>query len=132
MLPFSNPRLVAEFDDWPSGQHRVRCRFQVLPCDRYGVRVSRTTTNPAGKWNKPKLTTAAGPSAIVDGADGRTYVLQEVPAYRAVGVLASDFMCAALPCKHGNMSTVSAGSDPELYATLKSLIDAANAAGGTP
>lgn len=124
MLPFSNPRLVAEFNDWPSGRDRVKCRFEVLPRDRYGVRVSRTTTDRHGRWCKPKLTTAGQRAAVVDGADGRTYILVERSG--GVHVARHDFMDApALPGCSGAYAFQNFA--PELYQELLALIEKANA-----
>ncbi len=128
MLPFSNPRLVAEFDDWPSGAARVKCRFAVeMGGPKLGGkwRVSRATTDKHGRWCKPKFTTFSfGPNAIVDGSDGKTYILRSHPTYGGVGVTASDLVHDAnLP---GLSSAVAyRDSSPELYATLLALIDAA-------
>ena len=132
-MPFTNPRLRAEFDDWPSGRDRVKCRFEVLPRDRYGVRVSRTTTDKSGRWCKPKLTTAGQQAAIVDGADGKTYILVErdgktyilVERTGGVHVSSHDFMDApALPGCSGAYAF--AGHAPELYKELLALIEQAN------
>lgn len=87
MITFTNPRLRAEFSDWPSGAKRVNCVFAVEQGKR-GYRVTRTTTG------KPKTNTYGGRAAIVDGSDGRTYILQESGLYDFIKVSASDFMDA--------------------------------------
>lgn len=88
-VTFRNPRLVAEFSDWPSGRDRVRCRFEVHHDAKKGYRVSRTTTG------KPKFTTYGGPACVVDGSDGRTYVLQYAGGgYEKVKIMRHDFLDA--------------------------------------
>ncbi len=87
-VTFSNPRLRAEFDDWPIGRGRVRCVFAVERDAKKGWRVSRTTTG------KPKFTTWGGQACVVDGSDGRTYVLQVAAPYGFVKVYRHDFLDA--------------------------------------
>ena len=91
-LTFTNPRRIAEFKDWPSGRHRVRCRFEVENKVIKGwemERVARRTTRPirthgvdcvgecvcSQSWSKPKRTTYYNRCVVVDGSDGKTYVL---------------------------------------------------------
>lgn len=94
-ITFSNPRLFAEIADWPiGGNHRGKAVFSVLADPKKGYRVSRTTTNKNGKWCKPKHTTWSGKSVIVDGSDGRTYVLV-LTGYGFVKVSRHDFMDAS-------------------------------------
>lgn len=93
-LKFSNPRAVAEFDDWPSGRNRVKCKFHVEHDKKRGYRLCRQTTDKNGKWCKPKTTTFSGMCAIVDGSDGKTYCLQIAQAYGFVSIWAHDFMTA--------------------------------------
>ena len=86
-ITFSNPRLVATFDDWPSGSKRVQCTFTMEYNAKRGYRFSRVTTG------KPKVTTYSGKGAIVDGSDGRTYLIQQGTYNPAVIIWSSDFMC---------------------------------------
>lgn len=75
MMTFSNPRTVAEFNDWPIGSnHRGYCRFEV-ETKKGKQRVSRVTADKNGRLCKPKCTTYYEKTIIVDGSDGRTYVL---------------------------------------------------------
>lgn len=84
-MTFSNPRLYAEFSDWPlGGNKRGVCVFSVEYRKGKGWRVLRTTTG------KPKVHTYGGKLAIVDGSDGRTYVLQEAGSFDAVAIIQSD------------------------------------------
>lgn len=93
MITFSNPRLLAEFDDWPSGRERVQCRFEFEHNPKRGYRIKRTTTDKHGRWCKPKVCAYSGPGAIVDGSDGRTYIIQQ-SQYGFVQVWSSDLMNA--------------------------------------
>ncbi len=98
-LTFSNPRLRAEFTDWPSGSKRVSCVFQVHAEGRKGERVSRTTTG------KPKFTTYGKKMRIVDGSNGKTYLLQYTEDYgKSIRVVMSDLLHDA----SGDMGTISA------------------------
>lgn len=124
MLPFINPRLVAEFNDWPiGGGNRGFCKFAVEDNGKKGTRVSRTTMDLHGRICKPKYTTYHGKSAIVEGSDGRTYILQRVDIYNGIKVSRSDFMDAQLP--DIGSSTVYRDSHPDLYNTFASLIEQA-------
>jgi len=93
-LTFSNPRSTAEFNDWPSGRDRVQCKFYVEHDAKRGYRVCRQTTDRDGKWCKPKTMTYSGLCAIVDGSDGKTYILQIAAMYGFVSVWRHDFMTA--------------------------------------
>lgn len=91
-LTFSNPRVLAEFADWPNGRNRVKCRFYVEHDLKRGFRVCRQTTDKNGQWCKPKMHTYASLSCIVDGSDGKTYILRSVPEYGMICVDRHDFM----------------------------------------
>lgn len=119
MLEFTNPRLVAEFSDWPiGGAHRGKCVFRVHR-DKRGWRVSRTTQDRNGKWCKSKYTTYSGQAAIVDGSDGRTYVLEVAPVYGFITVRSSNFLNANI---EGGRASVFQKDDPEQHAKLLALI----------
>lgn len=85
-MKFSNPRMTAEFTDWPlGGDRRGTCVFVVESHPKKGQRIARTTTG------KPKYTTYAQQARIVDGDDGRTYLLFWSTQYSsAVRVCSSD------------------------------------------
>ena len=124
MITFTNPRISADFDDWPSGRDRVKCSFRV-DRDKRGWRISRTTTNKHGAWCKPKLSTYSGPAAIVDGSDGKTYILQIAAGYGFISIHRHDFMCPTsedLGREPGKGSSVFERDEPELYKALFSLI----------
>lgn len=68
-MKFSNPRKSAVITNWPlGGSKRGTATFQVEANNR-GERVLRTTTG------KAKATTYYKKIVIVDGEDGRTYIL---------------------------------------------------------
>lgn len=76
-MTYTNPRTEAVIDDWPIGRQRCRARFWVETDAKRGERVARTTENKTRTGsNKPKRTAYASRSVIVDGDDGRTYILQ--------------------------------------------------------
>lgn len=68
-LKYSNPRMTATFDNWPSGSKRVTARFEIEQAPK-GERAVRTTTG------EPKKLTYAKLARIVDGSDGRTYIAE--------------------------------------------------------
>lgn len=91
-IKFNNPRLNAEFSDWPiGGQSRGQCKFTVETHIKRGQRVSRTTTDKFGRWHKPKYSVYGIQTIIVDGSDGRTYILQRT-IYNSITVMRHDFM----------------------------------------
>ena len=120
MVTFSNPRLRAEFDDWPlGGSRRGRCVFQVEQHPKRGYRVARTTTG------KPKFTTYHGPTAIVDGSNGRTYILCRADPYGFITIYRSDFFCAPKD-EIGRDHAVFPDKEPDVFRELMALIVAAN------
>lgn len=116
-MTFSNPRLYDKFDDWPiGGNRRGMCVFKVEDGGKRGWRVLRQTTNKDGRWNKPKYNVFGDRAAIVDGDDGKTYILQFAGGgYDFIRVRSSDFMAAGafFPGKPG-------------FDEAKSLIEEAN------
>ena len=115
-ITFSNPRLSATFDNWPSGGKRVNCTFLVEKGTK-SYRFSRTTTG------KPKFNTYGGLAAIVDGSNGRTYLLQKSRFYDFIKVSASDFMDAP---KDQIGFEAAVFPQHEQYAMLNALIEQAN------
>lgn len=112
-MQFSNPRLVAQFVDWPiGGANRGQCEFNIEHDAKRGYRINRKTTDKYGKWCKPKTTTYGGKVAIVDGDDGRTYALQ-LSCYGHIHIWRSDF-------KQSN--SVFGDTNPERYEELKAII----------
>ena len=71
---YSNPRLDAIISDWPFGGKRATAYFQIdqRPDKERGTRF--LTLN--GKQFATKKLTYAAKARIVDGSDGRTYILE--------------------------------------------------------
>lgn len=112
-IEFGNPRLRAEFDNWPSGGKRVPCVFQVHH-DKRGYRISKTTTG------KPKYTTYSGQCAIVDGSDGKIYLLQVAQDFGFIKIMRHDFLDATGDI--GRQASVFDRDEAELHAALSALI----------
>ena len=70
ILTYSNPRMSAVIENWPSGSKRVTARFEIEQDPKRGERAVRTTTGD------PKKLTYAKMARIVDGSDGRTYIAE--------------------------------------------------------
>jgi hypothetical protein len=79
---YSNPRMSATIENWPSGSQRVTARFEIEQTKR-GERAVRTTTG------EPKKLTFAKMVRIVDGSDGRTYIA-EYTAYGFISIMRGD------------------------------------------
>lgn len=78
MTTYSNPRMRAVIENWPMGRDkRATATFEIERSNR-GERAVRTTTG------KPKALTYALMSRIVDGDDGRTYILRFVGSHISV------------------------------------------------
>ena len=77
MTTYSNPRMEAVIDNWPSGKHRTTATFRVEVHPTRGERGTRTTIDPRdGRPSAPKLLTYARKARIVDGDDGKTYIIE--------------------------------------------------------
>jgi hypothetical protein len=81
-LTYSNPRMSATIENWPSGSKRVTARFEIEQGTR-GERAVRTTTG------EPKKLTYAKLARIVDGSDGRTYIA-EFTMYGHISIMRGD------------------------------------------
>lgn len=69
-IKYSNPRMSATIENWPSGRtKRVTARFQIEQTSR-GERAVRITDGAPKKLTFSKL------ARIVDGSDGRTYIAE--------------------------------------------------------
>ena len=84
MKTYSNPRMSATIDNWPSGSQRVPARFEIEANPKRGERGVRTTTGA------PKKLTFATKARIVDGDDGRTYIA-ELTMYGHISIMRGDF-----------------------------------------
>lgn len=89
-MNYTNPRKFAQFNDWPSGNKRVHCTFEV-ELGAKGQRVRRITDKPGctGVKCAPKLTTFAKKVLLVDGEDGRIYIM-EFTGHGFFSVMSSD------------------------------------------
>jgi hypothetical protein len=67
---YSNPRLQAHIENWPSGGQRVTAQF-FIETNGARQRAVRITTGA------PKKLTYANQARIVDGDDGRTYIAED-------------------------------------------------------
>ncbi len=87
-MNYSNPRTELTVTDWPYGRKQVTAIFQVEAGKR-GERVTRTTQNLKGGWNKPKKLTYSLKQRIVDGSDGKTYIA-ELTMYGNISIMQSN------------------------------------------
>ena len=71
MTSYSNPRLSATIENWPSGSKRVTAVFSIESDPKRGERAVRVTTGA------PVKITFARRMRIVDGDDGRTYIARD-------------------------------------------------------
>lgn len=88
--PFSNPRHSVSVPNWPAGTKRgevqyATATFQVEHKPNKGYRVIKTVVG------KPKVSTFGGRVAIVDGIDGKTYIIQRSQFSEAIYVYRHDF-----------------------------------------
>ena len=81
-MKYSNPRMTATIENWPSGTKRVTARFQIEQTSR-GERAVRITDGA------PKKLTYAKLARIVDGDDGRTYIA-EYTIYGHISIMRGD------------------------------------------
>ena len=81
-LSYSNPRMKAIIENWPSGSKRVTAQFEIQQTPR-GERAVRTTTG------EPKKLTFSKMQRIVDGSDGRTYIA-EYSMYGFISIMRGD------------------------------------------
>ncbi len=122
MLTFSNPRRKATFTDWPlSFTKRGECTFEVHNMGKKGERVSRTTTG------KPKFTTYASKAAIVDGSNGKTYLLLYSNNYgESIRIASSDMQHDAPKDETGLNSYTRLGyGEDDTFFQLKALVEMA-------
>ncbi len=82
-MTYSNPRMQAAIENWPSGKHRVTARFEIEQDPKRGERAVRVTDGA------PKKLTYAKMARIVDGDDGRTYIA-EFTMYGHISIMRGD------------------------------------------
>ena len=91
MIQYSNPRIYTVIDRWPSGTRRTTATFFIETHPTRGERAVRVTIDPkTGRENAPKALTYAKQVRIVDGDDGRTYLLERSLHYRSLTVMRGD------------------------------------------
>jgi hypothetical protein len=78
MITYNNPRMRAVVPNWPDDGKRVTATFEIEIVEGRGQRAVRTTTG------KPKKLTYAKRMRIVDGSDGRTYILEDFDSFIGV------------------------------------------------
>lgn len=89
MPNYSNPRLEAVIENWPIGSKRTTASFQIEKTNR-GERARRFTIDPkTGRPSAAKVLTYAVKARIVDGDDGRTYIIER-SVYRFISVMRGD------------------------------------------
>ena len=90
-MKFSNPRTTAVFEDWPfGGSQRCRMEFKIESHPTRGERCIRTSTTANNRVGKPKKSTYSTMCRIVDGDDGKTYILEYNQVYRMIHVRESN------------------------------------------
>jgi hypothetical protein len=79
MMHYLNPRLHAAVPDWPYGRdQRTTATFLIERHPTRGERAVRTTVDPrTGRASKPKAGRWSPCVRIVDGLDGRIYLLED-------------------------------------------------------
>ncbi len=108
-MTYRNARKLAYYADWPlGGKKRGACNFFVELDPKRGERVGKQTTG------KPHYTTYSKRCAIIEGDDGRTYILKEIGEYAAFRVSRHDGI---------DHEYVHQGTAPERYAELMALMD---------
>lgn len=91
MKTYSNPRLEAVITDWPTGNTRTTATFRVETHPTRGQRGTRFTLDPrTGKPGAVKVLTYAKQFRIVDGDDGRTYLIADQGTYGFITVYRGD------------------------------------------
>ena len=86
-MNYSNPRMEAVIENWPIGRDRTTARFRIESVPGRGQRGTRFTIDPkTGKPSATKTLTYARQARIVDGDDGRTYII-ELSMYGHISVM---------------------------------------------
>lgn len=109
-MNYFNQRTDAFFEDWPSGNKRVECRFWVEDVPGKGQRMCKQTTG------KPKKTNYVDKTVIVDGEDDKTYILRRPSFFGFIEVFNHAFK---------SVETAHASSNKERFDYLNDLIETA-------
>lgn len=83
MTTYSNPRMSAAIENWPSGSRRVTAMFIIEQDEKHGERAVRVTTGA------PKKITFSRKARIVDGNDGKTYIAR-LSDYGHISIMRGD------------------------------------------
>lgn len=87
-ITYSNPRMHAVIENWPSGSMRTTATFAIETHPTRGQRATRFTLRPkTGKPSATKVLTYASKVRIVDGDDGKTYILELSDNYGFITVM---------------------------------------------
>ena len=114
-MNYSNPRMKAIIEDWPiGGTNRGSAIFEIETHPSRGQRATRVTEKKDRTWGKPKLGTYADIVRIVDGSDGRTYLMSLSHHFNQINVMRGDM-------KHSH-ETLHLSEDPERYAAWMELL----------
>ena len=115
-VKFSNPRKLAVIEDYPiGGSKRGRCTFEVESNGK-GERCLRTTSG------RPKADTYARAVVIVDGDNGRTYILKYSDRYgQSITISRHDFMNASGE-ETGKVNSAYFTPDDERWLELVALV----------
>jgi len=113
-LSYTNPRLKATFENWPTGKFRTTAIFEIETHPKRGQRATRVTLDPfSHNPRKPKADTYAFKVRIVDGSNGRTYIVKDV-GY-AFDIMRSDLKF--------QQEYISRDVDPQRYAEVRRLFE---------
>lgn len=86
---YSNPRMEAVIENWPIGTKRTTATFRI-ETKSGKQRGTRFTIDPkTGRATATKTMTYALKARIVDGIDGKTYIV-ELTEYRHISVMQSN------------------------------------------
>jgi hypothetical protein len=87
MTQYSNPRKSATIVDWPIGGNLRGEAVFLVESNKRGERCTRTTEKRDGTRSKPKAGIYHDACRIVDGDDGKTYILGLSRGYGQIGVM---------------------------------------------
>src|ERR1700730_13697597 len=101
MTEYSNPRMQATIPDWPSGSQRVTANFYIEtdPKGKKGERAVRETTTT-------KKDTYADKARIVDGDDGKIYIIKLTDYGICVKESNMKFSHDTMPTRHPQFDAV--------------------------
>jgi hypothetical protein len=85
-MHYHHPQMTLTVKDWPYGRDvRTTATFVIETHPTRGQRGTRTTIDPkTGRTSQPKTLTYAQQARIVEGDDGRTYILEQTGTHLSV------------------------------------------------